>query len=1173
MLRLLKQSTPRQFALLCGLLLTLLLGAVWPVMAQPSPQVTVTPDSGAIGDAFVVTVEGLQPSTEYTLEFIYQPDNSVVFNTRRFANDNGQLTLEVISEPTDLPGDYIVNVLANNRIVASGQLTLIEEEATPEQGEQPPGAGQIDVRIIPRSAVQGSNYNILVSGLDPLQVVTVTIVEDATGEEFYNRRVTATDTGRFDLEIFSTDDNSPGSYTFSVLDDAGNLLGDITFNVEEPPGRNGEIALSPPTANPGEPQTLTLSNVRPFADFTVRITNPDNREVLVEGTIRANAEGVATWEFTTPADASEGIYEIVVNEIESRATVASSQLIVGDVEQPAPEIVITPAEAPRGTDFDVSISGLLPNSSFTFEIILQATGETVYSVERQADASGQFETTLGTNDTDDTGEYAIVVRQNDNELGRSVLVLTDEGGAAQVPEAQVSPGDVTLDLSPAQPQPGSTLFISATGLESGERVTVTVASGDNVLAEREINADINGSVVLSVPTSDDIAPGEYTVTVERDDTTLATRSFNLGDVATTPAQPQQPTGDVTIDIAPTGGPIGTTYAIGIIGLNANETVTVAISYQGEVVFETQATADENGAARLSVVSEEGDPAGEYEVSVLRDEVELASAPFAIDEEPTTVEPQQPPTEPEVVEPEPFDGSITITPESAPRESTYDVVIEGLTPGETITLNVTLDGEVVYTTEKTADDEGRVSLILASSEEDPAGVYTVEIVRTADDADQVIASADFVVEQPDMTEPQQPPAEEPEEVIIRIDPQSGPIGTSHAVIISGLQPGETVTLDVLYAGSVDFSTERTADNLGQVAINLIASEGDPFGTYTVQVKRGDELVAEAELIVQTEDAPETPETVEIPAGQREVFEGELTFTAPEFVTSFAGNEGELVFITLASPDFDAYLLLEDDLGNVLTTNDDDGTTLNSAIGPYILPYTGTYTVVATSYDYENFVEPSAGSYTLTIERASLTPVEYNTPTVLTFDDATTGQFLSIDAAVGDTLSIVVESDGEIDTQLSVTDPFNVVIIQDDDSGAGFDPEVERLVIQNEGTYILSVRPFSAGEEGSVVVEVERDTARMLEPGTTATLRLNEKQSLDLVRITGNAGETVRFTVSTRSGDTGFLFIRAMQGDTELMRYEAMQVPESFDLSFVSQSDENISIIVEGAGSRVLELSRE
>src|SRR5690606_19818705 len=97
-------------------------------------------------------------------------------------------------------------------------------------------------------------------------------------------------------------------------------------------------------------------------------------------------------------------------------------------------------------------------------------------------------------------------------------------------------------------------------------------------------------------------------------------------------------------------------------------------------------------------------------------------------------------------------------------------------------------------------------------------------------------------------------------------------------------------------------------------------------------------------------------------------------------------------------------------------DDGGGNLNSLIGPYVLPATGTYTIAASSLS-----ESATGGYTLALERVELNMVAYGDEIEGELGKNTPSVYYSFEGASGDVVSIEVDSDA--DTNLTLNDPYN------------------------------------------------------------------------------------------------------------------------------------------------------
>lgn len=1149
----------------------------------------VTPETGSIGAAFQLTATDLQPNTSYDLEIIFMTDDAVVFTTSRTTDGAGALTMNIFTDASDPAGHYQVNLLdANDDTIDSTIFVLTEADDTSPDTETAPESeqtqptrpeptrpepiqpnqveGSVEVRILPRTAPAGTTHNIFITGLAPEQMVFITIVQDATGDEVYNNQFTATDTGRLDVEIYSTLDDAPGDYTVAVVDISQTELATIGMTLEEPTGTEGVLTIEPANAEAGDTPLLTLSQVNAFRDFDVRIANPETGDVIFDGTTRANADGIATLEVLIDPGTADGIYNVTITEETNNAQVAQGQLIVGDVERVPATLSISPTSGSLGTEFTVDIANLQPGVAFTFEIIYD--DEAVYSVERNAASDGTYSTTLAISESDPAGEYTVLARQGDTTLAESRLTVVADDSTAQ---AENSASGVIITLSPATVQPGDSLILTARGLQAGERVTVEVSNGAAIIFSDEANADINGTIARSVHTHPDDDEGSYSVTISSGGEVVSSTELVLGTATTAESseqtdgqQAETDTSGVTVNIDPTGGELGTDYTITVVGLEADETVTMDILVDGASAYSTDITADVNGVALLQITSEDSDPVGQYTAAVSRDGEQIASASFGVGED-LIVESGEAET---VVEAEPFEGTISITPDRGARNTRHEITIEGLNPNETVTLQVSMGDVPVYTTEKTADANGTTSLALRTNETDAAGVYTVSILRPAGEDLQAVGSATFTVTRevaPDTTDSQAETAESG--VSVAISPAVGAIGTSHAVTVMGLEPDETVTVDVLFGDSVEYSTERTADSDGSFTLDLVASPEDPTGIYTVQISRDGSVIASGELEVMVLSA--TAQTSPSEAG--EAIPGSLTLNNPEDRYIFQGEEGDVIYVTLASDDFDAYLWLEDEFGSLLASDDDGAGNTNSAIGPFILPYSGTYTLVSSSYDYYNYGEIAVGDFTLTISETSLSAIDSGVPTTVTLGDGQDSVFFSIEAEVGDALAITVEGDGVIDTRLQLRDPEGYIVAEDDDSGSGFDPELARYVVQMAGTYVLSIQPFYTDDSGTVTVTVDQSPARFLDDGSVS-IRLSSKQYSEMLRLNATDGETMLITVEQTNGSLGDVYITVTQDGITLASFYSAQLPDSLPLAFVSQGDAPINILFESSfGTGQLDVS--
>jgi serine protease Do len=76
-------------------------------------------------------------------------------------------------------------------------------------------------------------------------------------------------------------------------------------------------------------------------------------------------------------------------------------------------------------------------------------------------------------------------------------------------------------------------------------------------------------------------------------------------------------------------------------------------------------------------------------------------------------------------------------------------------------------------------------------------------------------------------------------------------------------------------------------------------------------------------------------------------------------AYYGQAGEVITLDVTSSDFDAFAVIQDGSGNVLSRDDDSGGGLNARI-TFALPYTGMYRLIANTYR-----QGATGTFTLSV----------------------------------------------------------------------------------------------------------------------------------------------------------------------------------------------------------------
>lgn len=394
------------------------------------------------------------------------------------------------------------------------------------------------------------------------------------------------------------------------------------------------------------------------------------------------------------------------------------------------------------------------------------------------------------------------------------------------------------------------------------------------------------------------------------------------------------------------------------------------------------------------------------------------------------------------------------------------------------------------------------------------------------------------------------------------------GESDAYVLEG-EAGEylTITLDSdqfdAYLRLIDSSGREIAsdDDSGgglNAQIGLIQLPAD--GRYTIVAESFSDEAGDYTLTVSS--------ITLTPIEYTQTVQGRLTTNVPVAVYRFTGQAGDVVTISADSHDFDAYLTLSQPDSSVsLMEDDDSGGSLNALIGPYTLPVTGDYLGVVSSTD------GSMGEFSLSLLKTRLTQVAYGDRVMGEFQADTPALYYSFEAAAGDMIHIRVDSGGTLDTSLSLRGPDGYEVAFDDDSGPGNDPEINRLVLNQEGVYTILIKPFAVGQTGRINLIVTREILASLDEGTQQ-VQLNEKQAQNVLTFTGTAGQRARLHVRVLDNTASAPAITVSQDGQTLASGSAATV-SALMLEFVVPSDGAVNVQISDIGfSRVtLELTLE
>lgn len=809
---------------------------------------------------------------------------------------------------------------------------------------------------------------------------------------------------------------------------------------------------------------------------------------------------------------------------------------IGAAAQPPPTVIITPESGDvESAIFTIEIDGLLPDTRYTVEIVFD--GQVVFSSEETSDQAGHIPYPISSTEGDAPGDYSLQVLLDGELIASGRFALT----AAEADAERDSFGDVTVSPETAPFGKVQTLHIAALAPRSQYTVEITARETHQVAYRRTHTSDGDGVIEIEIFAEEGDSPGLHAIAVyDESGELIAAGIFTIL---------PRPERDVSVTLAPATAAAGDAIEIVVTGLAAFDSVTAQISSADGVLIDTVlARASGAGDAALSFMTPADLADGLYDVDIFVEGDLLANAALRIGD----------------FELMASDLSLSIEPAQGPIGTRHRIAVAGLESEQNIIL-VILDpsGEEEYSATRQANAAGEIELIVSSTDEDEAGVYTVE--ARADMGGELLASGIFeitaevdqVAVPPAAASDEEAPASAIPDASASIEPQSAVIGSSHRIIVSSLLANETVAIDVVFAGAVVYSTEKTADASGMVTLELVTSEEDQPGDYTVKVLR---VSGNQPSVILTATAKAAPALTSTVVGDAVVISGNLIAGRAEI--EFEGAAGHYVLITVASDDFDPAAALIDRDDFELAFNDDSRGQKDAIIGPVKLPYSGEYDLAISAAPLMMAQGAESGDFTVTIEQVALMPIAFDADVRFALSSDAPTIYYSLPVQTGDSLTVSIDSGGALDTLLQVVSPAGEEYAFDDDSGSGFDAELSNLVFDRAATYVLVISTFD-GAGGSGTVNVARNPVHSLDDGDI-TITLNDKAIRDLVIFDAAEDELLVLNLEVVYGHVEDLYVTATIDGMEVMSYSTMGVPDDLPLAFVTPMSGRVVVTLEKFG---------
>lgn len=244
---------------------------------------------------------------------------------------------------------------------------------------------------------------------------------------------------------------------------------------------------------------------------------------------------------------------------------------------------------------------------------------------------------------------------------------------------------------------------------------------------------------------------------------------------------------------------------------------------------------------------------------------------------------------------------------------------------------------------------------------------------------------------------------------------------------------------------------------------------------------------------TDSAPATAtDDTRITAGN--AVTGSLNADNFEDEWTFDGSEGDTISIIMRRAEassLDSYLLLLDDSGAILAENDDGLEGIASAeIRDFALPYSGTYTIVATRFGFQNGT--SSGDYELELSIAGDVSAQPETPPetdsqnddphggsviIVEYDTFSEGSLAGDESVLysfignaGDVITISVKQrDGDFDPIIQLTTMDDIVLQENSTFNGEADARIVDFVLPDTAGYKLTIASEN-GEGGTYELHI-------------------------------------------------------------------------------------------------------
>lgn len=241
--------------------------------------------------------------------------------------------------------------------------------------------------------------------------------------------------------------------------------------------------------------------------------------------------------------------------------------------------------------------------------------------------------------------------------------------------------------------------------------------------------------------------------------------------------------------------------------------------------------------------------------------------------------------------------------------------------------------------------------------------------------------------------------------------------------------------------------------------------------------------------------------------------EGTYTGEAIAYTMDATQGQLLIISVESEDFDARAAIAQ--GGMELAEDDDSGEGNNALLAYVVQEDGAYEILVDAFYFSS----GEGGYVLTVDAIEPAVVEMGGTVTLEPEDPETLHLYTVfSAAAGDVVNVWAATADEDDIEATLFGPDAEEIESDDDDGADDDALIRRVVLEDDGLYLVRVNhswddPLTAGAE--VTVEKTEQIYLSAEPQELVLGDGVGQKGTEVYTVDVEPGVTYRFIVEIQS----------------------------------------------------------